>query len=88
MSPEFYGPSFDTANLELLARFFDKYPDFVDRAFLSFKGGSAPGQLIAHGSGENLRGRVSDILKALCGTMRLDLVVPGRLDSNYTIQRC
>ena len=27
------------ANLELLARFFEKYPDYADKAFLSVKGG-------------------------------------------------
>jgi len=43
LSVEFYGQRFDnTVNLELLARFFDNYPDFVDRAFLSIKGQILP----------------------------------------------
>jgi len=85
-SAEFYGPGLSTANLELLARFFDKYPEYADRTFLSVKGGSVPGQLVADGSRENLRRSVRAILKALRGTKRLDLFVPGRLDSSYTIE--
>lgn len=83
---EFYGPGLSTANLELLARFFDKYPEYADRTFLSVKGGSVPGQLVADGSRENLRRSVRAILNALRGTKRLDLFVPARLDSKYTIE--
>ncbi|KAI9463925.1 NADP-dependent oxidoreductase domain-containing protein [Russula earlei] len=85
-SAEFYGPNLSTANLELLARFFDKYPDYADRTFLSVKGGSVPGHLVADGSRANLRRSVDSILKALRGTKRLDLFVPGRLDSKYEIE--
>ena len=34
---EFYGINPPTANLELVARFFEKYPQYVDKAFLSVK---------------------------------------------------
>jgi hypothetical protein len=34
---EFYGPNLSTANLELLARFFEKYPEYADKTFLSVK---------------------------------------------------
>lgn len=34
---EFYGINPPTANLELVARFFEKYPEYVDKAFLSVK---------------------------------------------------
>lgn len=34
---EFYGRNPPTANLELLARFFEKYPGLADKAFLSVK---------------------------------------------------
>jgi pyridoxine 4-dehydrogenase len=83
---EFYGPGLSPANLELLARFFDEYPEYADRTFLSVKGGFVPGQLVADGSGENLHRSVRAILKALRGTKRLDLFVPARLDTNYTIE--
>ena len=36
---EFYGINPPTANLELVARFFEKYPTYADKAFLSVKGG-------------------------------------------------
>ena len=38
-SGEFYANDLGTGNLELLARFFDKYPDYADRTFLSVKAG-------------------------------------------------
>ena len=34
---EFYAQDLGTANLELLARFFDMYPDYADRTFLAVK---------------------------------------------------
>lgn len=34
---EFYGLDPPSANLELLARFFEKYPQYADKAFLSVK---------------------------------------------------
>ena len=36
-SGEFYGPNFGPDNLELLARFYDKYPDYVDKTVLCVK---------------------------------------------------
>ena len=36
---EFYGRNPPEANLELVARFFEKYPEYADRAFLSVKVG-------------------------------------------------
>jgi pyridoxine 4-dehydrogenase len=75
-----------TANLELLARFFDRYPEYAERTFLSVKGGTIPGQLVSDGSRENLRRSVDAVLKALRGTKRLDLFEPARRESNYEIE--
>ena len=75
-----------TSNLELVSRFFEKYPEYADRAFLSVKGGLVPGQLAADGSRENLRRSVDDINKALRGKKRLDLFQPSRRDPNYEIE--
>lgn len=36
---EFYGHNASPANLEMIARFFEKYPEYVDRTFLSIKVG-------------------------------------------------
>ncbi|KAH9065810.1 aldo/keto reductase [Lactarius vividus] len=86
-SAEFYGPGLSIANLELVARFFEKYPDYADRTFLSVKGGTLPGQMVTDGSRENLRRSVDAILKALRGTKKLDLFEPARRDSNYEIEK-
>ena len=85
-SGEFYGQGATTANLELVARFFEKYPECADRTFLSVKGGTLPGQLNPDGSKENLRRSVDTILKALRGTKKLDLFEPARRDPNYEIE--
>lgn len=85
-SAEFYGHGSTTANLELLARFFHKYPDYADRTFLSVKGGFVPSGLGADGSRENLRRSVDASLQALRGTKRIDLFEPARLDWNYSIE--
>jgi len=76
-----------TANLELVARFFEEYPEYADRTFLSVKGGLLPGELAADGSGENLRRSVDTIVKALRGTKKLDLFQPSRRDPNYEIEQ-
>jgi hypothetical protein len=36
-SADFYGPGLGVANLELLSRFFEQYPEYASRAFLSVK---------------------------------------------------
>jgi len=58
----------------------------VDRTFLSVKGRSVPFQLVADVSEENLGSSVRTILKALHGTKKLDLFMPGILDSNYAVE--
>ena len=83
---EYYATGLTTGNLELIARFFEQYPEYADRAFLSVKGGSIPGKLDVDGSRENLRRSVDAILKALRGTKKLDLFEPARRDSNYEME--
>jgi pyridoxine 4-dehydrogenase len=85
-SGEFYGQDLSTGNLELLSRFFEKYPEYTGSTFLSVKGGLVPGQLVVDGSRENLRRSVDTILKALRGKKRLDLFQPARRDPNYEIE--
>lgn len=34
---EFYAQDIGPANLEMLSRFFEKYPDYADKTFLSVK---------------------------------------------------
>lgn len=76
-----------TANLELVTRFFEKYPEYVDRTFLSVKGGLVPGELAADRIRENLRRSVDTIIKALRGTKKPDSFQPSRRDPNYEIEQ-
>ncbi|EKM55536.1 uncharacterized protein PHACADRAFT_184323 [Phanerochaete carnosa HHB-10118-sp] len=86
-SGEFYAQDFGTANLELLARFFEKYPEYAERTFLSVKGGAkTEGFPVPDASPENLRRSVTAINAALRGTKRLDLFECSRVDSNYSVE--
>ncbi|KAG8947854.1 hypothetical protein FRC04_010212 [Tulasnella sp. 424] len=90
-SSEFYGfPPNPTANLELLARFFTKYPELADRTFLSVKGArgtSGQTMLTFDASPENLQRSVDGINKALDGKKRLDLFECARVDPNIPIEQ-
>ncbi|EIM90156.1 aldo/keto reductase [Stereum hirsutum FP-91666 SS1] len=85
-SSEFYGINPRTANVELVARFFEKYPSYVDKAFLSVKGGSKPDRLERDASPENLRQSVDGINSKLRGTKRLDHFECARVDEKYEIE--
>ncbi|KAI0673095.1 aldo/keto reductase [Trametes maxima] len=85
-SGEFYGPNCSTANLELLARFFEKYPEYADRTFLSVKGGLGEGSLTPDSSPENLRRSVDKINSVLKGTKRLDLFESARVARNVPVE--
>ncbi|KZT71736.1 Aldo/keto reductase [Daedalea quercina L-15889] len=83
-SGEFYANDFGTGNLELLARFFEKYPSYADKTFLSVKGGAKG--LGPDASPENLRRSVDNINKALRGTKKLDLFECARVDPNVPVE--
>ncbi|KAI0328559.1 aldo/keto reductase [Cubamyces sp. BRFM 1775] len=85
-SGEFYGPNQSTANLELLARFYEKYPEYAERTFLSVKGGTKAGALIPDASPENLRRSVDAINAALRGTKRMDLFECARVAKNASVE--
>jgi len=85
-SGEFYGFKPRTANLELLARFFAKYPELADRTFLSVKGGVEADSLEPNSSPENLRRSVDAVLAALDGKKRLDLFQCARVDKRVSIE--
>ncbi|KAG2158388.1 NADP-dependent oxidoreductase domain-containing protein [Suillus bovinus] len=84
---EFYGHNLSTANLEMIARFFEKYPDYADKTFLSIKGGLRPGAVpLPDGSPANLRRSVELINEKLRGTKRLDLFQSARVDPNVSLE--
>ncbi|KAI6103487.1 Aldo/keto reductase, partial [Pisolithus sp. B1] len=83
---EFYGHNLSTANLEMIARFFEKYPDYAEKAFLSVKGGLVPNSYQPDCSPANLRRSVETINEKLRGTKRLDLFESARVDPNVPIE--
>ncbi|EPQ52664.1 Aldo/keto reductase [Gloeophyllum trabeum ATCC 11539] len=85
-SGEFYGPNYGTANLELLSRFYEKYPDYADKTFLSVKGGIRPDKSGLKGSLEALRASVDNINNTLRGKKKLDLFEMARVDKNMPIE--
>ncbi|KII88651.1 hypothetical protein PLICRDRAFT_176211 [Plicaturopsis crispa FD-325 SS-3] len=85
-SGEFYAHDLDVGNLQLLARFFEKYPEYVERTFLSVKGGAKARTLETDASPENLRRSVDAINAALRGTKRLDLFESARVDPKVPIE--
>ncbi|TFY76052.1 hypothetical protein EWM64_g7960 [Hericium alpestre] len=85
-SAEFYGCNPREANLHLIARFFEQYPEYCDKAFLSVKGGCGRKELASDSSPENLRASVDAILAALRGTKRLDLFETARIPRTNPIE--
>lgn len=85
-SGEFYANDFGPGNLEMLSRFFEKYPEYADKTFLSVKGGSKFKQMIPDSSPENLRRSVTAINAALRGKKHLDLFECARVDHNVPIE--
>ncbi|KAG8933183.1 hypothetical protein FRC02_012328 [Tulasnella sp. 418] len=86
-SGEFYGVNPRTANLELLSRFFDKYPELADRTILSVKGGTNADNLAPNSSEENLRRSVDTIIQSLGKNKKLDLFQCARVDPNVSIEK-
>ncbi|KAL7282015.1 hypothetical protein ACG7TL_003482 [Trametes sanguinea] len=82
-SSEFYGPNWDIANIELLARFYEKYPEYVDKTFLS---GAAKSFGLTSSKPEDLRRSVDICIKALRGTKKIDLFEPARIDRDVSIE--
>ncbi|KAF8557518.1 Aldo/keto reductase [Imleria badia] len=83
---EFYGHNFSTANLDLIAEFFETYPDYAERAFLSVKGGLKYMEPEPDSSPENLARSVSLINAKLRGTKRLDLFECARVDPKVSVE--
>ncbi|KAI0718587.1 aldo/keto reductase [Cerioporus squamosus] len=85
-SAEFYAPDLGTGNLKLLSRFFEKYPDYAEKTFLSVKGGTKPKAMVFDSSPENLRRSIDTINAALRGTKKVDLFETARVAPNVYLE--
>jgi pyridoxine 4-dehydrogenase len=77
-----FGKQGELLNLELVARFFTKYPELADKVVLSVKGGFNLATYSPDGSPDFLREDVDKALKALNGKKKLDLFEMGRVDKS------
>lgn len=76
---ELYG-KLESNSLQLLNRYFTKYPEDVDKVVISIKGGFLPGQMKNDGSEKNIKRSIDECLKVLDGKKFLDIFEPARLD--------
>jgi len=81
----FYGnPPNQTANLELLSRFFKAHPDLADKAYVSVKGGLGE-NFTPNASTDNLRDQVQKINSIL--GRKMDLFEMARVDKETGIEQ-
>lgn len=83
-SGEFYGQPDPEAGLKLLARFYDANPDYVDKTYLSVKGGMK--NMKPDSTYEGLLSSVTNINKVLGGKKKMDLFEPARRDPNVAVE--
>ncbi|KAJ3965972.1 aldo/keto reductase [Lentinula raphanica] len=86
---EFYDKSWGVGNLLLLSRFFEKYPEYAEKTFLSVKGAMKPdgkGFLMPDSSMEYLRHSVDNCQKALGPNKKIDLYEPARIDPKVPLE--
>ncbi|KAJ7271737.1 aldo/keto reductase [Mycena rebaudengoi] len=75
---EFYAMDFGTLNLEMLSRFYAKYPEYADKTFLSVKGGFNTKAFTPDSSPEFLRESVENIQRAPGPIKKIGLYEPAR----------
>ncbi|KAI9063462.1 aldo/keto reductase [Trametes sanguinea] len=85
-SAQFYGMGWSTANLQLLSRFYEKYPDYADRTFLMVKGAYNPEKSRVDNAPENIRRSVESCVAALRGTKTIDVFQPARIEKAVPIE--
>ncbi|KAF7360473.1 Aldo/keto reductase [Mycena venus] len=85
-SGEFYSHTWGLHNLEMLGRFYAKYPEYADKTFLSVKGAVAEHRE-PDCSMENMRKSVGTIARALGPHKKLDLFQPARIDRKLSIEK-
>ncbi|KAK4697242.1 hypothetical protein P7C71_g801, partial [Lecanoromycetidae sp. Uapishka_2] len=82
---EIYGKP-DSNSLQLLNRYFTKYPEDAAKVVLSIKGAAVPGQMKIDGSEKNIRRSIDECLKVLDGKKFLDIFEPARQDASTPLK--
>ncbi|KAJ7072879.1 aldo/keto reductase [Mycena amicta] len=82
-SAEFYG---GTTNLEMLSRFYAKYPDYADKTFLVVKGGFNAKIFGPDNSPEFLRTSADNVQRVLGPQKKVDVYEPARVDKRFPIE--
>ena len=73
-------------SLDLLQRYFTKYPEDAERVVICIKGGAVPGTMKLDGSPEGARRSVENCVRLLAGTKKLDVFEYARVDSNVPLE--
>ncbi|KAJ6573802.1 aldo/keto reductase [Mycena vulgaris] len=84
-SGEFYAMDMRTGNLEMLSRFYTKYPEYANKTFLSVKG--AIRDRAPDNSPESIRSSVENIQRALGSVKKMDLFEPARIDRKVPVEQ-
>ncbi|KDN49275.1 hypothetical protein RSAG8_01977, partial [Rhizoctonia solani AG-8 WAC10335] len=86
---EFYGrwPNIN-ANIELLNRFFTRYPQYAEHTFLSVKGAAIISEhgFASDSSPSGLERSINNIIEKLGPNKKLDLFEPARVDPKVPIE--
>jgi pyridoxine 4-dehydrogenase len=78
---EIYGtPEYNS--LQLLERYFEKYPEDADKVVLSIKGGVHPDTHRADGTPEGIRRSLDNCIALLKGRKKIDIFEMARRDQN------
>lgn len=94
-SAEFYGNDDDgdggdgpgrTANLQLLRRYFTRYPEDAGRVVLAVKGGVDLHTLQPNGSADAVRASVANVMRVLAGTKSVDIFACARVDPAVPVE--
>lgn len=82
---ELYGKP-NANSLQLLNRYFTKYPEDADKVVISIKGSISPTKMGPDNSEKNIRRSIDECLKVLDGKKFLDLFEPARQDPNVPLE--
>lgn len=73
-------------SLQLLNRYFTKYPEDAEKVVISIKGSISPIRMGPDNSEKNIRRSIDECLKVLDGKKFLDLFEPARQDPNVPLE--